>query len=294
MSNIFKSSELKKLYRPRVDSSGEDNGQVTVIGGSDLFHGAALIALKVASRFVDMTFFATPEPSVGRAAEYMKSKLLNFIWVDWGDLEAYVRKSDAVLIGPGFRRFGSEKDGDGNRKFSHQEGVLTRVITESILKKFPDKKWVIDAGSLQVMERKWIPRNSIVTPNKKEFSILFDIKLKDLESMGFEDLISLVEKKAQESKCVIVFKGPRTIVASPGETVIVEGGNPGMTKGTTGDILAGVTVGLLAKNDPFLAASSATYLIKKTADELYQKVGTVYNGDDLADNIPEYLGKHLV
>lgn len=291
---VFDPSELKKLYKPDKNSSGEDNGQVTVIGGSDLFHGAALISLTMASRFTDMVFFATPEPSVGRAAENLKSKLLNFIWVDWGDLDAYIYKSDAILIGPGFRRFGSEKDGDGNQKFSNQEGVLTRVITENILKKFPNKKWVVDAGSLQVMEAEWLPSGSIITPNQKEFSLLFDVNLDELKSMDFDKKIEIVKTKATNHNCTIVFKGPRTIVCSPEKTVIVTGGNAGMTKGATGDILAGLTVGLLAKNDPLLSACSASYLSKAAGDELYTTVGVNYNADDLANQIPKTLHKLVI
>src|SRR3990167_11099539 len=107
---IFNPSELKKLYKPKQDSSNEDNGSVTIIGGSKLFHGAPLLSLKVASRIVDMVFFASPEPSVGSVAGRIKSSLFSFIWIPWKDLGAYIEKSDAVLIGPGFMSFRGEND----------------------------------------------------------------------------------------------------------------------------------------------------------------------------------------
>ena len=50
---------------------------------------------------------------------------------------------------------------------------------------------------------------------------------------------------------------------------------------------------LLAKNDPFLAAASASYIIKAAADDLYNKVGVNYNADDLADKIPETFWKAI-
>ena len=53
---VFEKNKLKMLYKPPLKSSGEDNGQITVIGGSKLFHGAPLLSLKVASRIVDMVF----------------------------------------------------------------------------------------------------------------------------------------------------------------------------------------------------------------------------------------------
>ncbi|KKQ25487.1 MAG: Carbohydrate kinase, YjeF related protein [Microgenomates group bacterium GW2011_GWC1_37_12b] len=311
----FKKEELTKLFRPHDNSNGEDNGQITIIGGSELFHGAPILALKTASRIVDMVFFATPEKSVGMVAELIKSKLMSFIWIPWDDLSAYIEKSDAILIGPGFMRFGSEKTPESDRHFdNHNEGKTTREITEKLLKKFPLKKWVIDAGSLQTMDAEWIPENAIITPNKKEFETLFGAKF----STG------LATEMAKKYKCIIVAKGPESYVTSADETVLIKGGNAGMTKGGTGDILAGLTVALLAKNEPFLSACAASYIEKAAADELYcgyqedhglqpvdelssdmssslgkprssgrggrhKKVGTNYNADDLADFIPEYF-----
>lgn len=264
---VFDKSELKKLYKPAHDSLGEQNGQVTIIGGSKLFHGAPLLSLKVASRILDMAFFATPEKSVGYVAEQFKSKLFSFIWVPWKEVDSYVQKSDASLIGPGFMSFRSEKD----RSVVEETGT----ITKKLLAKFPNKRWVIDAGSLQVMKVEWIPTGAILTPNKKEFQSLFGKQKPEIV--------------AKKHSCTVVVKGPATKVCSPNECVEIKNGNPGLTKGGTGDVLAGLTVSLLAKNEPFLAACSASYIAKAAADELYEKVGINYNADDLADKIPETL-----
>ena len=280
MPQVFDPGQLKKLFKPDHDSKGEDNGQVTIIGGSPLFHGAPLLSLKVASRLVDMVFFATPEKSVGMVAEQLKSKLLSFIWVPWEEAENYITKSDAVLIGPGFMRFRSEKVPQGQREQGYDEAAkLSRDLTERFLKKFPDKRWVIDAGSLQVMEASWIPKGAILTPNSKEYKILFG------ESLPFE--------VAKKYNCVVVTKGANATVSSPEGSFEIRNGNPGLTTGGSGDTLAGTAVGLLAKNDPFLAAASAIYVTKAAADELYKKVGTNFNADDLADKVPEVLRKVL-
>ncbi|HLE48952.1 MAG TPA: NAD(P)H-hydrate dehydratase [Patescibacteria group bacterium] len=280
----FDKNELHKLFKPKNNSLGEQNGQVTIIGGSSLFHGAPLLAVKAASRIVDMVFFSSPEPSVGDIANNIKSELMSFIWVPWNDVEAYIKKSDAVLMGPGLMRFTSESQ-IPNDKFqisNDREGKKTREITERLLTKFKSKKWVIDAGSLQTMDAKWIPPRAIITPNRKEMEMLFKLKTQD---------VKLIQAEARKYNCIIVAKGPETNVASPSETVAVTGGNPGLTKGGTGDILAGLTVGLLAKNDPFLAAAAASYLIKAAADELHKMVGVNYNSDDLSDQIPKTLKK---
>lgn len=284
----FDKEEIRKLYKPTRNSGGEKNGQVTIIGGSKLFHGAPLLSLKVASRMVDMVFFSSPDPSVGRVAEKIKSKLFSFIWVPWDEVEVYIEKSDACLIGPGFMRYGEEAKGLKLKAKSYdEEGEKTRKITERFLKKFSEKRWVIDAGSLQVMDAEWIPENAILTPNKREFEMLFGSKLSDKDSVNG----NLVFLKAKENKCTIVAKGKTTVVCDSNKCVKMTGGNLGLTKGGMGDVLAGFTVALLSKNDPFLAACSAAYVSRFAADELYKKLGPNYNADDLADKIPEVLNE---
>lgn len=277
----FNKSELKKLYQPKSDSKGEQNGQVTIIGGSKLFHGSPLFALKSASRIVDMLFFASPEPSLSEVAAQLKSKLFSFVWVPWQDVEKYIEKSDAVLIGPGFMRYRHELGSRNADKEFGIDGKVSRSVTKHLLSKFPGKKWVIDAGSLQVMEPEWIPGGAIVTPNNKEFEKLF----------GCSANIKNAEEMVKKYNCTIVLKGPESFVCSATDSVLIKGGNAGMTKGGTGDVLAGLTVGLLAKNEPLLAACSASYIEKAAADELYKKVGVNYNADDLANILPEVFFK---
>lgn len=277
---VFGQEELRKL-KERVETP--ENGEITIIGGSDLFHGAPILALKTASRVVDMVYFSSPEPSIGDVVNKIKSQLGSFIWVPWEEVGAYIKKSDAVLIGPGMKRYHKEED---NEKYRYKNvevldhaGTETKFITEKLLGQFPDKRWAIDGGSLQVMSPNIIPKGAILTPNAKEYEILFD-------SME-------VEEAAKKYQCIIILKGPVAKVCSPGECVFVEGGNNGLTKGGTGDVLAGLTVALAAKNEPSLSACSASWVVKKAADNLLERVGTIYNADDLAEEVPKVLGEYL-
>lgn len=291
----FEQKELRQLYIPPSNSSGEDNGQVTIIAGSELFHGAPMLATTVASRIVDMVFFSSPFEPLKEVADKVKSELFSFIWIPFNEIEKYIEKSDAILIGPGFMRFANEtteqKTLGRMRSFigrSHEDrvGKRTRRLTEYLLKKFSRKKWVIDGGSLQVMDANWIPEGSIITPNRKELSLLFnlDLKMSDLEKER-----AMIEDKAKKHKCVIVYKGPTTVISDGNDTICVEGGNAGLTKGGTGDTLAGLTVALLSKNEPILTACAASFIIKKTAEVLYEKVGTNFNSDDVAQTVPSVL-----
>jgi NAD(P)H-hydrate epimerase len=292
---IFKPEEIKKLYRPDKNSSKEDNGQITVIGGSSLFHGAPILVIKTTSRIVDMVFFSSPEKTLGEIASKIKSSVSSFIWVPWKEIKEYIQKSDAVLIGPGFMRYRSEKQ----KKECEIKGICTkeaektRKTTLSLIKKFPDKKWVIDAGSLQTIKASELPKNSIITPNKKEFNLVFGDEVKITEKTKEDQIEKILLSLSKKYQIFIVFKGPVTFVSSSQRVVAVKGGNAGLTKGGTGDILAGLCAAFYAKNDAFLSACAASYLVKKAADILFEKVGFTYNADDLADEIPKTL-KELI
>lgn len=271
--HIFNKSDLKRLFVPDKFSNKNDNGKLTIIGGSHLFHGAPLLALTTASRFVDMVYFASLDPSVGKAAENLKSQLFSFIWIPFTEVEEYLAKSDCALIGSGLMRFHSEKAHPGETNNSKDKAFKkTNQLTQHLLQKLPNHKWIIDAGSLQTLDPSWIPANSILTPNLKEYKLLFGTnKGSDM---------------AQQYQCHIVCKAPTTIIYSPRQTTKIIGGNAGLTKGGTGDVLAGLTTALYAKNEAHLAASAASFILKSAADDLYKKVGVNYSSDDLARQIP--------
>jgi hydroxyethylthiazole kinase-like uncharacterized protein yjeF len=264
----FTDQDLKKLWKPAEDSRGEDNGQVTIIGGSELFTGAPLLSMQAASRLVDMVFLCTPQADREVAEKaILFSKLKSVIWVPRSDIDSYIEKSDAVLIGPGMMRYKSKEEDEAGRE--------TKKITEDLLGKWQGKKWVIDGGSLQVMDKKFIPRGAVLTPNMKEYEILFNSQFS----------VDSLQLFAKSNNCTILYKSPVSYVTDGETTYVVEGGNAGLTKGGTGDVLAGIITGLLAKNPPLLSGAAGSWLIKKTADMLFEKVGYNYNADDVAENV---------
>ena len=285
---------FKKLYKPPADSHKGQNGKLTIIGGSKLFHGASLWALKTASRIVDMVFYSTVKENE-ELTKKLKSEIYDFICVLRDEIEDYIRESDAVLIGPGMVRVegglsGIEYTLKKIEKINEikNEGILTYYLTKYLLKKFPNKKWIIDAGSLQMMEAAWLRnlKQVIITPHLKEFCQLFKCKITDKNSKFYEKLVS---QKAKEYTCTIVLKGSTDIVCSPEKCVYNTTGNEGMTKGGTGDVLAGLITALACKNDLFLASCAGVYVNGLAGDELYKKVGPYFNASDLCDQIPKTM-----
>ncbi len=280
----FNPDDLKKLYTPFPDSHKGQNGKLMVIGGSKLFHAASLWPLTVASRIVDMVYYSSVEEN-NNVVLHLKEEFRNGIIVARDKIEEYIDEADCVLIGPGLPRKEGQEQGDDD----------TKELTESLLKKYPRKKWVIDGGSLQVIEPSLIPYNAILTPHQGEFET---IKLKSQNSnlkttaqnLKLEEQVEVLVK---EYDCTVLLKGQMDIVCDKDRCVSVEGGNEGMTKGGTGDVLAGLVAALYCKNDPFLAATSGSYINKKAGDELYKRVGPYFNASDLCDEIPKVMKELL-
>jgi NAD(P)H-hydrate epimerase len=268
----FDQSVLKNLYIPSSASHKSQNGKVMLIAGSKLFHAASIWPLTVISRIVDMVFYASTSEN-NEIVSRMKEEFKNGIIIPREKIDDYINESDCILIGPGLPRDGGMQEGDDD----------TKILTESLLKKYSDKKWVIDGGSLQTIDPEVLPPTAIVTPHKGEFLKLFGVEANE----------ETVPQMAKKYNIVILSKGERDIVSSPTETVIVSGGNAGMTKGGTGDVLAGLVASLYAKNDAFISACAGSYINKKAGESLFQKVGLYFNASDLADEIPKVM-KELI
>lgn len=282
-----KKFDIKKLLECKTFKDIGDKysaGQITIIGGSKLFHGAPILALKAASRLVSMTYFSSPLEDK-YVVEKIKAELSSFVWVEREDLENYVAKSEAILIGPGLMRSHVKNMGF----VCDAEGEATRKLSLGLFKKFPKKQWVVDGGALQVIKVTDIPKGAVVTPNKKEFEMLFGEKLEE----NFQDRCKQVFDLSKRYNIVILTKDAVSIASNGKEIWTIEGGNDGLVKGGVGDVIAGLTTGLMAKNDALFSVCAASLIVKNTAEMLAEKRGFMFNSDDLVDAIPKTYG-HLM
>ncbi|MEK9207882.1 MAG: NAD(P)H-hydrate dehydratase [Patescibacteria group bacterium] len=276
---MFDVNSLKSLYIPPPSSHKGQNGKVLVIAGSELFHSSAFWALEIASRIVDMVYFSST-PMNNEIVKDLKSKFVNGIIVPRNKLEEYIEEVDCVLIGPGLPRPDGMETGDDS----------TKELTERLLLKFPNKKWVIDGGSLQVIEPESIPKTAIITPNAKEFEMLFGERIMNQELRIMNEMVS---EAARRFGITVLLKGPVDIVCSPEKCLEIKGGNAGMTKGGTGDVLAGLTAAFYAKNDAFLSATCASFINKKAGESLAEKMGLYFNASDLVNEIPVVMREYI-
>ncbi len=270
--NEFNLNDLKKLYVPMSSSHKGQNGKLLIIGGSVLFHAASLWALQVASRIVDMVFYSSI-PENNELVEKEKAEFRNGIIVPRNKIKHYIEEADCILIGPGLPREDGVEKGDDD----------TKELTERLFKTYSNKKWVVDGGSLQVIEPEVLPKTAIITPHHQEFKTLFKL----------EPMAENVQKMAQKFNITILLKGEIDYVSNGTETVQISGGNAGMTKGGTGDVLAGLVAALYCKNDAFLSAAAGSFINKKAGESLAKRMGIYFNASDLASEIPVVMNEIL-
>lgn len=283
-----------EFYLPKKQTHKGQNGKLLLIGGSKLFHAASLWSLKVASRIVDLVHYASVEEN-NKIVHEAKMQFRDGIVIPRSEVEKYIEEDDCVLIGPGMIRTTNTEISNYQYPITNldeildlkNEGLQTYFLAKYLLQKYPYKKWVIDAGALQMMELEWIPKDAILIPHRKEFELL---KSKDKTLNAVSD-IEEVKEFARKYQCLVLLKGEQDIISNGEEVIIVKGGNAGMTKGGTGDVLAGLVAALYTKNKGMLSAVAASYINKKAGDSLYKKVGFYYNSSDLTDEIPVVMNE---
>jgi hydroxyethylthiazole kinase-like uncharacterized protein yjeF len=186
-----------------------------------------------------------------------------------------------------------------NLKFSEivnltNEEEITYQLTKYLIKNFPYKKFVFDAGALQMMDKDWLldlKTGPILTPHQKEFRMLFGV---DLVPLSFEEKKQQVETVAKQYHCTVLLKSVSDIISNGEETYVIEGGNAGLTKGGTGDVLASLITSFYAKNSSLASGIIASFLLKKSADELFNTKGYWYNIADIINKLPEVLRRVVI
>lgn len=256
---LVDADSVRQLRLPHSDSYKGRNGVLTVIGGSHKYHGAPLLALLAASRFVDLVYFYSPEKENVKLLAKLKAATRTFIGISAEELKATIKRSDAVLIGNGMT-----VDADSKR------------LVNGLLKAWPEKRFVLDAAALRVVDPARLGPNCLLTPHANEFYALFGTPISP----------STVESMAREMHCVILAKGKFDLISDGRRTYRNLTGNEGMTKGGTGDVLAGLAAAFYCKSDALVSACAAAYLNGLAGDRLKKKVGIAFNADDLVAEIP--------
>lgn len=263
----------KCLKKHKRTSHKGENGCVLVIGGcEDYVSAPALSASSALKTGIDLIVVAAPKLTAYAINSFFIDFITkkfegNFFAKKHGkELTDFSKDFDVVLIGPGL----------GKRK-------ETKEFVNDFVKKC-ELPLVIDADALQQLDRKNIKENSLITPHKKEFEILFGKKI----PKSIDERIDLVKEMAVKHKCVILLKGVVDIISDGNEVVLNKTGNEGMTVGGTGDLLSGMCSGLLALSEnPLKSACAAAYLNGTIGDHLLKKLGYGFVASDFIELVPK-------
>jgi NAD(P)H-hydrate epimerase len=140
--------------------------------------------------------------------------------------------------------------------------------------------WNAD-GATALLRRRTSP--TVLTPHDGEMKLLTG-------APPGRDRIAAARALARDSGCVVLLKGPATVVADPnGEALVVTAGDERLATAGTGDVLAGVIGALLAHRVPPFHAAAAAAWVHGRAARLGPAVGFV--ASDLPGLIPQVLSQ---
>lgn len=278
---------LSEFIKIDADAHKGDYGRLLVLGGSKLFHAPMIWSAGSASRIVDIVHVSSTSEN-NEVFTQLKSKFVDGIVVQRSEILNYVDEDDCILIGPGMPRGDISDKVKENEDMAfneivylEQEHDLTYALVRHLIKNFPRKKFIFDAGALQNMDKEWLLKLEnppIITPHTREFDRLFGI---DLTSKNLEERVEILKQTAQKYKCVILLKNVTDYITDGVKHAIVEGGNAGLAKGGSGDILSGIAGAFYTKNSAFNSCLLASYILNETAEMLYEESGLMYNSTDV-------------
>jgi ADP-dependent NAD(P)H-hydrate dehydratase / NAD(P)H-hydrate epimerase len=256
---------LRSIPRRRERDNKYSAGHVLVVGGSPGLTGApsltAMAALRADAGYVTL---AAPESTLPvfeqRLLEVVKRPLQD-------DLAALAAKASALAIGPGLGRTDAAR------------GLVRRALAEVALPA------VVDADALFGLEPADWPAPRILTPHEGELARLLGRESREIAAHRIDS----VREAAERFRCVVLLKGPDTLVAAPGRGLLVSAlGLPSLATAGTGDVLTGIIGAFLAKGmDAQLAAAAGAAAQQRAAVEAPQRAGLV--ASDLIEALPRVL-----
>jgi NAD(P)H-hydrate epimerase len=246
-------------------------GNVLVIGGSKDYVGAPAFAALAALRTgVDLVTVCAPEKVAWVINTYSPDIITKKFLGDELNLThckemiSLSQNFDVIVLGNGL---GLKKD------------FVLKLLREI------KKPFVIDADAIKVISMD-VVSNSVITPHKKEFEILFNntIKKPKFDELDMEINIKNMQKHMGEN--VILLKGPNDIVFTKHRRHVNKSGHNSMTVGGTGDILAGICAGYIAQaGNLFDATKHAANVSGKLGEYMFKQRGYGYTAYDMVQEL---------
>jgi len=230
------------LPRPDASSDKYRRGVVGIAAGSELYTGAAVLAVGGALRAgVGMVRYAGGAEPVAQVRARWPEAVITTLAP--GEGVERVGRVQAWVLGPGL--------GTGDE---------ARAIARSVLSSEVPVLVDADALTLVAQDRELLRRDApvLITPHAGELSRLIGVPRERIEERRLES----VRRAAAELGVTVLLKGSTTLVAEGDRPVRINlTGSPWLATGGTGDVLAGLAGALLAAGlSGYDAASCAAHL----------------------------------
>lgn len=282
---LIEEKDLEPLFPKRKRNVNKgSSGRLVIIGGSDCYMGALMLAesgaaaLKTGAglntlviprsyhkemlvRITESTLFPMPDEE-------------GFLLYDKDLLDNALKGADAAALGMGM--------GKNRENIKYLRHLLDTDIP-----------LIIDADGLNALsEDTEILRNCkakvVLTPHPKEFARLTCLEVEEILNNPIEIAFDFAKKYG----VVLLLKGAASIITD-GESVYINPyGAPCMAKGGSGDVLSGIIGGLLARGIPPLKAAWGGACIAGRAGELARDVEGEYSASPR--NTVEHINKVIM
>ena len=282
----------------KQDANKGTYGKVLIIAGSNNMCGAAYFAAKAAYRMgAGLVRIVTAKEN----REILQSQLPEAILTTYQTKEDILLEQDEKVIKDAISWASVILLGPGLGRSAISTSLVKTIIAECSVPLVIDAdglNMIADMISEQLLDKtdvegritylaQLLPKRTIITPHKKELSVLTGIPLENLVNC----LIDSSAKCAYNNEIIYVKKDARTIVSFGTLDYINVTGNDGMATAGSGDVLAGMIVGLLAQGTmPFISAILGVYLHGLAGDIASKQKGTrSMIASDILEAIPEVL-----
>jgi hydroxyethylthiazole kinase-like uncharacterized protein yjeF len=256
--------ETLRLVPRKREGDTKYAASVLVIGGSPGMSGAVCLAAEAAFRAdAGYVAVATHEETL----PVVEARLLEAVKAPLDRVDELAGRADALAIGPGLGRGQDER------------ALVRRLLAEL------EVPAVVDADALFELEPGEWPAARVLTPHSGELGRLLGEEPAWVDAHRLEALRRAVERYS----CVVLLKGPDTLVGAPGEGVLVRAkGTPALATAGTGDVLTGIIGAFLAKGMDARLAAAAGAVAQAEAAELSGKPAGML-ASDVIEALPQAL-----
>jgi hydroxyethylthiazole kinase-like uncharacterized protein yjeF len=272
-AQLVQPSDVADWVPERDATAHKWRAAVRIIAGSSGMTGAARLAAHAAMRAgAGMVHLSAPGTLVPQApAEVVQRPLPAKSWA--AAVLDTIDRFHSLVVGPGLGR--DDETNEQTRLLAVDAPVPTVIDGDGLFA----MAWNAD-GAAALLRRRTTP--TVLTPHDGEYALLTG-------AAPVSDRLVAARRLAADTGCVVLLKGPATVVADPdGEVLVVTAGDARLATAGTGDVLSGIIGALLAAGVPALQAAAAGAWLHGRAALLAPARGMV--ASDIADHLPEVLG----